>query len=147
MLTRFSMPNRTEPSTPVTDTIELVAGREMDAEVAVKIFGFTVRRGLVRLAYYEMEGEVLEVGDEPMEAFDHEEDYIVAELRVPPYSTSIAAAWTVMEHLVNTTKPDGDRDAWVRFCKALDMGYELLKHNAPNAALVICRAALAVTRS
>jgi len=80
----------------------LVAGRATDAQVAEKVMGLTVRRGWVRDGYYEMEMEVLGENEEPIDGMKHFEDFITGNHCVPRYSTDIAAAWQVVEHLVSS---------------------------------------------
>jgi hypothetical protein len=137
--------------TPPTQD-DLAAGRELDAKVAEKIFGLTVRRGLVRLAYYEMEMEVLEEGDEPLEGMQHEEDYIAGDRLVPCYSTDIAAAWLVLDEMVwrvgtaniRLDMEDYGRGAGTAGRAERAVWVTIGEHTAVGPApLAICKAALA----
>ena len=115
------------------------AGRALDADVAEKVMGLTVREGLMRLGYYEMEPEILDVGDEPIDGMEHEEVLIVGKALLPHYSTDIAAAWQVVE------KAD-EFEMWNHTGKSY--GCRLTFRNkqafakAATAPLAICRAAL-----
>lgn len=100
---------------------ELPAGRELDCEVAMKVFGGKTGRFIT-----SEEGEVYE--------------------GLPMYSTDIAAAWEVVGLLANGTHGgfdcgiDWDGGWWATFEPSPDEKYS--EHNADTAPLAICRAAL-----
>jgi hypothetical protein len=58
---------------------------------------------------------------------------------VPAFSTDIAAAWQVVEHMRLL-----DADTWLQFWRATDGHGALVGMTGPDAALAICRAALQV---
>lgn len=131
-------------STPaVTDTTELVAGRELDALVATKIFGWQAVDGTI-IPW------LAPVGTNP----DGEPLSIV-----PPYSADIAAGWLVVEQMqASGYRPeiwatdDGLWFAHFAYGESPLVGatYDLSDDpasSAETAPLAICRAALATLAS
>lgn len=106
--------------------------REMDALVAEKVMGLeNVRRVRNTMTAFTIEREWLDVGD-----YYYLPQKTTAIIRLPDYSTDIAAAWQVVEKFIQ------DNDT-----KLFD---ELAKHpplegmSGRSAALTICYAALRV---
>lgn len=72
-------------------------------------------------------------------------DILIADtFKLPPrrYSTDIAAAWLVVEHMITIGLDDNDEVVWERFSKHLENYGVLHGVFAPKAAEWICRAAL-----
>jgi hypothetical protein len=99
------------------------AGQELDALVAEYIMGWTP-----------------EEGAEPgQRLYRTPEGARVNRYNVPPYSTGLAAAWTVVEHILQSE----DNALFVYFYGSFmqDPGEWLVP--APQLCLLICRSALA----
>lgn len=122
----------------MTDT-NLPAGRELDERVAVEAMGW--RRG--KQAYGEM--AFYEPPPNRMNR-DREQGWV----SVPAYSTDIAAAWQVVEHLWDSKGLTvqmgrsygltGQSKGWYCWFGAFDDGAHAL---CPTMSEAICRAALA----
>lgn len=124
------------------------SGRALDAEVAEKVMGW--RR-------IEWEGGTTPMGRKPENILSLVLD------EVPHYSTDIAAAWMVVEHLINPDGPHGPQKwsfgmeyssvvDWVvdftpraRHPKARE--YPAFQAQAGTAPKAICQAALACLHS
>lgn len=69
----------------------------------------------------------------------------------PAYTTDIAAAWQVVEKMLQRGVIDGlypayDGDKFLHWCCVTDIDGNRQGHTADTAPLAICRAALAATR-
>lgn len=112
---------------------KMEAGRELDALVAEKVMGWNV------------------CGTADNDRAGIAPGQTASAVRIPPYSTDIAAAWEVVERIIEIEKakktylpvfsvqmaPDG-------FSAVLQvgMGCEIVVENSSTASLAICRAAL-----
>lgn len=107
---------------------ELAVGAELDAAVATKVFDWTMDRY-----------GIWHTPRKPNGVASHG-------VKVPPYSTDIAAAWTVVDHLqkqgyqwrVETPKPDAHDWYEVRVWANRALWYA----HGTTAPEAICRAAL-----
>lgn len=118
---------------------EMEAGREMDALVASKVFDYFVIQHEYRV--YEGDQEMKEI------------EYLVKNIRVPEYSTDIAAAWMVLQKFCDEESHNYPQDVCLEwngfkwFCyvnteQMLNVLREPRDGRAPSAPLAICRAAL-----
>ena len=119
----------------MSETMEVKAGRELDAEVAEKVMGVpatwrTVRRSAVAGGDYRML------------------------IGVPHYSTSILPAWEIVEWFAANHDPDAgarwqldDAGPNVRAAFWSDAGDMWHYAEAATAPLAICLAALSATRT
>jgi hypothetical protein len=124
---------------------ELKAGRELDAKVAVEVMGRRIKWRIDPCVR-----RTLWIADDSRKAFGGEAAYAIA----PEYSTDIAAAFQVVEHVKGMTGETRavcvsmayrcDTDEWaVQFY--IWGASELLQsphHAAPTLPEAICRAAL-----
>lgn len=117
---------------------QMPAGREMDALVAERVFGW----------------EWFEVGDtkhtrmlRPADRFTYgaiaDRDGVKYLSGLPRYSTDVSDAWLVVEHITRppATLKEAERAANTRFGFWWDKA-NLWAYEAPEAAAAICRAAL-----
>lgn len=101
----------------------LEAGRELDALVAEKVMGWTVA--------LEDRG--------PCRVWRPHENSAERSQPIPPYSTSIEAAWEVVEKMRQREFGFSLNDAWIAWFLAAPNEYQADADTAPHA---ICLAAL-----
>ena len=127
---------------------EMPAGRKMDALVAERVMGF--RREVDDTSDYNGVRHGNEVLIPPGETLDSLRDMLPRKGEIPfgyfvtaRYSTDIAAAWQVVERITQPplTAEEAERAANTRFGFWWDEA-NLWAYSAPEAALLICRAAL-----
>lgn len=133
---------------------EQLTGRELDAEVAVKVMGWSMYhydKDYADNCYWMlMDGDcnpVAEIKRTPA-GFDTGERKTEAEAWAdcPAFSTDIAAAWQVMERMVSRgwwplVQLDDHAEKWI--CQFQDQYGEGFSDEAKTAPEAICRAALA----
>lgn len=122
---------------PVSAEGSMKPGRELDALVAEKIFNKRVVREPVMMHDPNQEGAFKEVLGF-YEVANHSTTF-----NIPPYSTDIAAAWEVVEKMMNGTMPDEvrQRQSWRIFYDEME-DTNLVDLSASQAAEFICLAAL-----
>jgi len=130
-----------------TDYDAMEAGRELDALVAEKVFGWKWIRFRYELGGAQGPEEAIQVSPDDFPGYFDEDSYMADDGKYPrsyhprgrpAYSTDIAAAWFVVERM-------RDDKSWERFVwnlpGALSGIHSMLEQLTPIA---ICRAALKV---
>jgi len=131
------------------EILAMEAGREMDALVAEEVMGWTYISPLY--CGYPASGPI-----GPNEAVPYKWPARLGATQVPNYSTDIAAAWQVVEHLYSEKWIVGigslvqvPREWRCELCNMWEDDFSRcpsdIEANADTAPLVICRAALLAT--
>lgn len=120
--------------------------RELDAEVAERVFGYAAKHIETDEQWHKWNGDDWFQGAPDLLAEIEEERGIggYSEYSLPPYSSSIAAAWLVVEHFRAYELKTSDRNVKRIMCRLWGQGIRARSGYAEDdtAPLAICRAAL-----
>jgi hypothetical protein len=128
-------------------TNQLTAGPELDARIATEVMGWRFDERWGQIVPPEQKAgpdEMLErcdggwsaVNGTAVVGLSYNGD--LTAIHIPQYSTNIADAWRVLEHL----QPPARDDAWVEFVHSWTGALHLSHMKSSEAAFAICRAAL-----